>query len=259
MSTSPIQVDGQINGRRSLTLARSGELLLDTVFPSAVTALLVVFLGGVGIGLVGDLWHEMLPALPPIFSHGTPEAESTSGFWSLLRGSAIRYRFALVFAAVFVVKSAIRMGKCSSHSGLRRFAAFLLWRGRRFKDDWFTIIFFNAFGAYVGALCWRWTQDVSWVQLVWSAVFDALRPAFQAVMNFVHGNDLVITTQSLVEWYNANLFKFAFWLFYVAAISDDLGLPSVKTLGRMLRRRLARSWKATTSKQLKPTATAGND
>src|SRR5205085_12126372 len=114
----------------------------------------------------------------------------------------------------------------------------------------FTIIFINAFGAYVGALCWRWTQEFSWMQLVWNAVFDALRPALQGLVNFVHGNDLVITTQSLMQWYNANLFKFAFWLFYVAAICDDLGLPSIKTLGRLFRRRLARRWKTGTTKQV---------
>src|SRR5207244_1247363 len=100
--------------------------------------------GGIGIDLVSHMWREMLPSLPPIFSHTPPEAESSTGLWSLIRGSAVRYRFALVFAVVFVAKAAIRLGKCSSHRGLRRIAAFLLWRGRRFKDEWFTIIFINA-------------------------------------------------------------------------------------------------------------------
>jgi len=255
MTTSPVKVDRQIDGRRSVTFGTAGELL----FQSGVTALLIVILGGIGIDLVSHMWREMLPSLPPIFSHGATDAESASGFWALIWGSAIRHRFALVFAAVFVMKSVIRLAEGSRHRGLRRMAAFGLWRRRRFKQEWFTIIFINAFGAYFGALCWRWSQGFSWVQFIWSAVFGVLSPALQALVNFVHGNDLVITAQSLMQWYNANLFKFAFWLFYIAAICDDVGLPSIKTLGRWLRRRLTRAWKATTSKQLEPTVTTGND
>src|SRR5205807_1909703 len=148
MTTSPAKLDRRTEVRRGLTFARCGELLLDSAFRSAVTALVIVILGGIGIGLVRDLWSETLPSLPPIFSHTAPEPESTSSFWNLVRGSAVRHRFALVFTSVFVVKSAIRLAKCSTHRGSRRVAAFLLWRGRRFKDHWFTIIFINAFGAY---------------------------------------------------------------------------------------------------------------
>ena len=39
---------------------------------------------------------------------------------------------------------------------------------------------------------------------------------------------------NLANWYGDNQFKFMFWLFYSAAICDDLGLPNYKALARFL-------------------------
>ena len=90
----------------------------------------------------------------------------------------------------------------------------------------------NAFTAFVAVMVLEITQHFSTSRWLWELVSQAVHPVLQAV-----GARLPAWTNGLASyynWFNANQLKFTFWLFYAAAICDDLGLPNYKTLIRWL-------------------------
>ena len=97
----------------------------------------------------------------------------------------------------------------------------------------------NAFIAFGAVVVVKVTQQFSLTHWLWQSVTDLLRSAIYGMASlFPAGVESAV--KSLTGWYDDNQFKCMFWLFYSAAICDDLGLPNYKTLGRFLWRRLVR-------------------
>lgn len=48
----------------------------------------------------------------------------------------------------------------------------------------------------------------------------------------------IATIQGLIQWFDANQMKFLFWMLYLSAVLDDLGLPNLKTLAKRVWRRI---------------------
>jgi hypothetical protein len=65
-------------------------------------------------------------------------------------------------------------------------------------------------------------------------VLDALQSTAQQLFGASSGHQV----NSWFEWYGENGFKFCFWVFYLGAICDDLGIPNFKSLGRWIGRKI---------------------
>src|SRR5262249_4227038 len=65
-------------------------------------------------------------------------------------------------------------------------------------------------------------------------------PMIHRVLEFIFPHGAVRSTDSWVDWFGQNQARFDFWIIYLAAICDDLGIPSIKTLGRWLWRKIGK-------------------
>ncbi len=223
------------------------ETFFDVIFESAVEgcirAFLVLLLGSIAIGMVGDIFKDMTPTAPPGFG-GKPELEAPApgpqhhhaptahGNWSFVKHN----QFALVASIFFVLglrKRLICRGNTSNAPATRTHKVL-----NRFSEDWFSLIVGNAFGATISAFVLVWAQQWSWSQICWHWFLSQVLPAFRPVGRFLLGDTGAHRLQDLWAWYSGNQFRFTFWLLYFAAIANDLGLPNFKALGRWLGRRV---------------------
>jgi hypothetical protein len=224
------------NRSAGLTAARLKAILWECAWQAVIGAFIVEMLGGIAIGMVSGLLGEMMPSAPPGFAgKALPEA-ATSTAWNL-RVSVTENRFAIIFALLLVGKAGARLVGYSRNRRQRNAAAWLYRSARLARQHWFKLIVANAFTAFVGTIIWQWAQQFSLTQLVFDFGMDLVRPAIHAAANFVPGSALM---GSFVSWFSENQFKFVFWLLYIAALCDDLGLPNYKALARLLWRRVKR-------------------
>jgi hypothetical protein len=165
-----------------------------------------------------------------------PALTSVPAHWWHASSNAIhRHSFAVLFLALFVAKSALRLAHFSRYPRQRQAAAWALRVTHRFSRDWFSLLIKNAFVAFVAVLVLECVQNFSLTHLLWGAVCDLAHQAFE-VAGRLMGWSQPSPLERWFSWYGANQTKFAFWLFYSAALCDDLGLPNYKTLAR-------RAWK----------------
>ena len=194
-------------------------------------AFLVSILGSIAIGILSGICGTMTPSLPP----GLEVHPALTSWWHSSQNAIHRHAFVILFLALFVVKSALRLAHYSSDPRQRKAAARTLWATRRISRDWFSLLIKNAFVAFVGVLVLQFVQNFSLTHWLWEAVRNVLSPVLQAAVRLV-GGSLSSLVERWFSWYGANQTKFAFWLLYSAALCDDLGLPNYKTLAR-------RAWK----------------
>jgi hypothetical protein len=97
------------------------------------------------------------------------------------------------------------------------------------------VIVGNAFGAMIASLVAVWVQQFSWVQFIWHGVMEFIMPVIHRVLEFVFPRGAAQGMDSWFEWFGQNQARFNFWVIYLAAICDDLGVPSIKTFGRWLK------------------------
>lgn len=215
-----------------LTLEASAERLVDCAVEALVLAWLVQLMGGIVIGIASGLLGEMIPSLPPGLT-GSPELEQQT---RANGGVAFfhRHGFAILFWIMFSGKAAGQFLRFSRNPRHRDAAAWTKRVYRRISAQWFDLVVSNAFTAFIGVLVIEVAQQLSLSQWVWHFVLDLFRPLLQTAGRMVPSNHFFDVLGAWVSWYNANQFKFTFWLLYSAAICDDLGLPNYKTLGRWI-------------------------
>ena len=85
-------------------------------------------------------------------------------------------------------------------------------------------------------------------------VLAAVMPTIKAIAAFIFGASIVNFLGGLIDWYGDNQLKFNFWVFYVAAVCDDLGIPNLKTLARFLWRRYRNRNQTVPSEPMVPVA-----
>ncbi len=211
------------------------EILWASGKEALYLAFLLSILGSVAIGILSGICGQMTPSLPPGLD-GHPALISVPAHWWQASSKAIhRHSFAVLFLALFVAKSALRLAHFSRNPRQRQVAALALRATHRFSRHWFSLLIKNAFVAFVAVLVLEVVQNFSLTHLLWVAISDFAHQALEAVgrlMGFSQPSPL----ERWFSWYGANQTKFAFWLFYSAALCDDLGLPNYKTLAR-------RAWK----------------
>jgi hypothetical protein len=216
------------------------SVLWDCAVQSFVKAILIWVLGGVAVGIAGGIWKQMTPALPPAIGRSwSPEAEATSQWnvWSFF----LQHRFAIIFSTLFGLKLwsiLVRNGRSSIVATAQ--PNHMLRIGKLLSEDWFSLIVGNAFGALISVMVLAWVQKFSLWYWVQNWVLDSLLSMGRSVANSLLGPSGSSSLSNWFRWYGENRLKLIFWIFYLAAICDDMGIPNVKTFGRWSWRRFRR-------------------
>jgi hypothetical protein len=226
-----------------------GDVLRVSAKEALFMAFLVSILGSIAIGILSGICGRMTPSLPPGLEGHPALTGAPAHWWHASQNAIHRHAFAILFLALFVVKSALRLAHYSRDPRQRRAAARMLWATRRIFRDWFSLLIKNAFAAFVGVLVLQFVQNFSFTHWLWEAVRNLFQPVLEAAVRLV-GGGLPGLVERWFSWFGANQTKFAFWLLYSAALCDDLGLPNYKTLAR-------RSWKRF-CKAIQPGKVPGN-
>lgn len=223
--------------QNQLTLGKVTDILWETAVASFVNTFLVLFFGSIAFGIVSGVFHDMTPSLPPAFNHhGSAEAEPAGSHVSSWHLSH-QQRFVVVFAMLFTVSVWARLSRHSASALASKRTSRVQRLGRRISEGWFGLLVGNAFGAMIAAMVASWVQQFSFTQILLHWLWAAVGIPIHGILHRVFG-DSSAGVDDWFGWYNANQLKFSFWFFYLAAICDDLGLPNLKTIARLLWRRV---------------------
>ena len=220
--------------------AKVGEILGLSAKEALFMAFLVSILGSIAIGILSGICGQMTPSLPPGLEGHPALTSAPAQWWHASQNAIHRHAFAILFLALFVVKSALRLAHYARNSRLRKAAALTLRATRRMSRDWFSLLISNAFAAFVGVLVLQFVQEFSLTHWLWEAGRNVVCQVLEAAGRLV-GGSLPGLLERWFAWFGANQTKFAFWLLYSAALCDDLGLPNYKTLARRAWKRVCRS------------------
>jgi len=219
-----------------LTLDRLPSILWATAVDAFVKTLLVLVLGQVTISVVGGIWHDMTPTMPPGIGFETHGEKGSASVWKPLETSLKHKGPYFLCAVFFVLLGWQRLAGAGEREGepATRTKKIL----KRVSEDWFGLIVWNGFGALISAMILVWVPQFSYAQWIWHWVLGAIGPVLQNGQEHLLGVERADAVRAWFGWYGENQFKFNFWLLYVAAICDDLGIPNLKTLARWLWRRV---------------------
>jgi hypothetical protein len=199
--------------------------LWDCAWSSLWLAVVVQISGSVALGLASGIWKQMVPSLPPGWT-----APSAVNIWHWRFVES--HGFALIYGLLFLGKMAAALVPHLQHPRHRTVAAWLLRATRKVGHDWFALTVGNAFGAFIAVLVWQFVQGFSLSGFLGQLLLELLRPVLHGLFGLTGTGDAAQAVADLVAWYQANQFKFVFWLFYSAGICDDLGLPNYKAIAR---------------------------
>jgi hypothetical protein len=211
------------------------SLLVDCAVESFIEALMTLIWGKVIFSLVGGIIGDMIPSLPPGMA-GTPSPQHPNTDFGGSWFSSDSHQLGLVFAVFFLLNLRVRvagplLGDAGRQTRLHRIAG-------RLREDGLSLLFVNAITALIAAWLASLAINFSWAQLLLHWLFDAITPTLNYLANRIFGPAGVGAAQGWWNWWGDNQLKFNFWLFYIAAICDDLGIPNLKTLARFFWRRL---------------------
>jgi hypothetical protein len=198
-----------------------------------VKTILVVVMGNVALGILGGIFSEMIPSAPPFLpktsgGHTNPDASLMHTWWS----AAHEHQFALVYVILFALGVRTRLFPATGETETTemRFQRIT----DHFSKNWFRLIVGNAFGALISAIVIYFVETFTGTRILVALLLAAILPGVKAVATFIFGSTIVNFLGSVFDWYGDNQLKFNFWIIYVGAVCDDLGIPNVKTLARFL-------------------------
>jgi hypothetical protein len=212
----------------------------DAIWSSAVDAfvktILILVMGNVALGILGGIFSAMAPSLPAFLTSESRESVSSSSVLHNWWSSVHEHQFIIIYSILFVVFLRMRLARI-----FPQLAGSSTWGGIhlqkitvRLSKDWFHLIVGNAFGALVSAIVLYFVGNFTGARLLFNLVLAAILPTIQAVATFIFGATLTNFLGGLISWYGDNQLRFNFWFLYVAAVCDDLGIPNLKTLARLL-------------------------
>jgi hypothetical protein len=216
----------------------SGKVV-DALWSSAIDALvktiLILVMGNIALGILGGIFSSMTPSMPP-FLAGSSVSQSHSTSSSMLQkwwSSAHEHQFAIIYAIMFAVYARVRLIAvfCNvSEASVNRTRLQKI--SNQLSKDWFRLIIGNAFGALVSAIVLYFVETFTGTRFLFNLLLAAILPSINAVATFLLGSGIVNFVGGLFSWYGDNQLRFNFWVLYVAAVCDDLGIPNLKTLAR---------------------------
>jgi hypothetical protein len=193
-------------------------------------------MGSIAVGLIGAIFKEMAPSVPPFLTaHSSPGATSNSSVLQRSWPSVHEHEFLIVFVAFFALCARTRLASAGlGVAGQREITETRLRKlGTQVSKDWFQLFVGNAFGALVSAIVIYFVESFTGGFLL-KLLLAAVIPALKAIAIAIFGSAVVSFVGGLFDWYGDNQLRFNFWLLYIAAVCDDLGLPNLKTLTRFL-------------------------
>ncbi len=216
-----------------------GSIVLESALEAAWRVFILIIFGDLAVSLVGGIFQDMTPSALPGFG-GAEAPAHASWHWSSqwLHRSAFYPIFVLMFAGTLWVRLRPVRARAEESDISRRSRRRLRRIQRVLRDEWFGLLVWNVFGAMVAAMVAMWVQRFSWVQFLADQIFGLIGAAIHQVIQNVFGQRVTWTVDAWLLWYHQNQLKLTFWLFYFAAICDDLGIPNVKTLGRWFWKRI---------------------
>jgi hypothetical protein len=239
------KVDPNVNQPAPLVVAQKKDpisALVECAVESFVEALMALIWGNIVFDLIGGLLGDMIPSAPPGMSdapvkgkhHGQHGSSGASWF------GVKEHQLWILFAVFFILNLRARLSGpvvIGEKKETRWHRA-----ARRLREEGFSLLFANAFGALVAAWAASWAVNFSWLQLCIHWAFDTIAPVLDQLSKHVFGDTQNGAVHDWWSWWGHNQFKFSFWLFYITAICDDLGIPNFKTLTRFFWRRVRRRW-----------------
>ncbi len=228
------------NRPAELMTTKVGEILWVSAKEALFMAFLVSILGSIAIGILSGICGRMTPSLPPGLEGHPALTDVPAHWWHASQNTIHRHGFAVLFLALFAVKSALRLAHYSRDPRQRKAAARALWATHRVSRHWFGLLIKNAFAAFAGVLVLQFVQNFSLTHWLWEAVRNVFYPVLEAAVRLV-GGGLAGLVERWFSWYGANQTKFAFWLLYSAALCNDLGLPNYKTVARWAGKRFCKA------------------
>ena len=238
-STRPMPTPDASRTGEVLSPDRIIGLVWESAVHSFVRAILIVVFGSIAAGMLGSLWKEMIPSHPPELGQKLEAEEATvqpappSHSWI---DALNEHRFIIVFGLVLIptlslnITRAVRGDSFGAGGRVRLRSEKVV---KQVSENWFGLIVGNAFGAAIAAAVVGWVSQWTLSAMVLRAILAPLSNVLSAILGEAHAR----TIQDWFAWYGANQYRFMFWVFYLSAIIDDLGLPNFKTLGRWLGRR----------------------
>lgn len=208
------------------------DALWGTATDAFVKTILVVVMGNVALGILGGIFSEMMPSSPPFLpktsgGHTNPDASLMHTWWS----AAHEHQFAIVYVILLALGARARLFPAAAETATTetRFQKI----SNKFSGSWFSLIVGNAFGALISAIVIYFAEMFAG-SFLFKLLLAAILPAIKSIATFIFGRTIVNFVGGMFDWYGDNQLRFNFWILYVGAICDDLGIPNLKTLARFL-------------------------
>ncbi len=191
-------IPAQAADKPALTLAKALEIIWACAWECAVLALLIRIVGGVTLEVVGDLWHEMTPSMPPGLAPApVAEAQPPSPAWQGLRHLFQHHSYAIIFAIVFLIRGTSRLRHYSGDETEEDAAVQVRLLCRRLTRRWIRLVVVNAFVAFGGAIALQFMQQFSLTSFVWQFLGDLFHPVIHTIAQLVPGSG---TIGRLASW-----------------------------------------------------------
>jgi hypothetical protein len=216
-------------------------ILLECAFGAVVQGFLVLVMGGVAVSILGGLLHDKIPSLPLGLSESmNPGAKTVAAWqavWAVVKANRLWIISMVFFAHAIWSRFFPHIGKKTPSRGARRLSRAF----NELSSNWFGLLIGNAFGATITAMLVILVGNFSLSKILLHTLLGGIADSLMRVGGAILGAGAMDAIRGLCSWYGANQFKFTFWVLFLGAMLDDLGLPNFKTLGRWLWRRLRRS------------------
>jgi len=215
-----------------------GNVLWSSAVDAFVKTILVLVMGNIALGILGGIFSEMMPSAPPFLS-SNPHPETGSNSVSIMHvwwSAAHEHQFVIVYVILFALTAGTRVLAVFPGAGGESSAAETRFQriSGNLSKNWFRLIVGNAFGALISAIVIYFVETFTGTRILVNLLLAATLPATKAIATFLFGSAIVNFVGGVFGWYGDNQIRFNFWILYVAAVCDDLGIPNLKTFARFL-------------------------
>jgi len=225
----------------SIKPAEIPGIVLECAFNAVAQGFIVLVLGGIAVSILGGLLHDKIPSAPPGLGGSINPGAVTAAAWHSVSGVAKANRLWIISAIFFAQAMWIRFYPQSDKKSSSRAAKRLSHAFSELSSNWFSLLIGNAFVASVTAVLVVFAGNFSVTKILLHTFLGGFVDWLTRLGGAVIGTGPMHMIHGQWSWFLANQFKFTFWLLFLGAMLDDLGLPNFKTLGRWLWRRLRRS------------------
>jgi hypothetical protein len=229
------QIIKDLAGTCRLTPARLVNVLWESAIDAFVKSIVLLVMGSIALELMDGIFGEMAPSRPSfLVGDSGPGATSNSSILHRWWASAHEHQFLIIFAILFVLCLRTRLVPAvSGGAGQPQLKPTRVQKlSSQLSKEWFRLFVGNAFGALISAIVIYFAETFTGTRFLFNLLLAAVAPTLKAIAAWVFGATVVNFVGGFFDWYGDNQLKFNFWILYIAAVCDDLGLPNLKTLAR---------------------------